>query len=262
MPTSNSLVLNHIDFRDLTQKIAIRVKDFADGAFIEKHTHDSHQLLYATSGVMRLYASEKVWIVPDRRAVFIPAEVSHSIKMHGKVEMRTLYIDPEKFESSQGVLKVISVNNLMRELIIALSKESAVYQLGSRCEKIAQLIEIEFELAQKEQLYIPLPVDSRLQIICASLLAKPSDTRSLDCWGDACGTSIRTLNRLFEKDLGMSFRQWRKLVRIHSSIEDLSQGLSIEQTAKRNGYRSPSAYSSVFKSIIGQPPSSFNKELK
>ena len=255
------LTTNHLDFNELTQSLGIRAKDFKDGFIIESHVHQSHQLLYATKGVMRLQTEHKVWTVPSDRAVYIPAGTVHCVSMFGDVSMRTLYIDPGRSSLDRIELRVVQVTPLMRELICALGEEPVVYPPASRGEKIAQLIELELELerAQDEPFSIPLPVDPRLQTLCASLLANPAQRKTLDDWSVICGASVRTLSRLFEKDMGMSFRRWRQLIRFHRAIEALSQGKSIAQVAYQNGYKSPSAFSAAFHASMGQSPSALAK---
>ena len=43
---------------------------------------------------MTIRTHEGTWVVPPNRAVWIPAEVSHTIAMSGAVAMRTLYLKP------------------------------------------------------------------------------------------------------------------------------------------------------------------------
>ncbi|WDE07421.1 helix-turn-helix transcriptional regulator [Thalassomonas viridans] len=255
MPAKIPRSTNHLDFQHLPQTLAVMVKDFPDGFYIAGHKHERHQLLYATSGIMRLYTDNEIWIVPNDRAVYIPAGTVHAVKMYGDVTMHTLYIDASARESEPESLRVILVSDLMRELIKALGREAVVYRPGSRGDKIAGLIASELELAKNEAFNIPLPADARLQTLCSHLLANPSDRSTLDDWSGRCGASPRTLSRLFEQELGMSFRRWRQIIRFHHAIESLAQGKPIKQVAAECGYLSPSAFSAAFQSVIGHAPS-------
>ncbi|WP_406600625.1 helix-turn-helix domain-containing protein [Thermohalobaculum sediminis] len=88
--------------------------------------------------------------------------------------------------------------------------------------------------------------------------ADPADRRSLDAWSGTAGASARTLARLFERDLGISFGEWRRRLRFHRAVEQLSGGASIARVAQACGYRSPSAFSAAFHSFVGTPPSRFS----
>lgn len=235
-------------------------KHFADGFVTDLHAHERDQLLYASSGIMRLRTSGDAWIVPQDSAVYIPAGTFHSVGMHGDVDMRTLYIDSSASENLPRTLAVFSVSNLLRELILALNEEPVEYRSGSRGDRIAQLIKDEIGRARELALNVPLPKDIRLQRLCAELLADPSDRRTLEDWSDVAGASARTLARLFERDLGMGFNRWRQRIRLHSALEALSRGEPISRVARRHGYLSTSAFSAAFRQVMGASPSKISSE--
>lgn len=242
------------DYQDLPQAIGAMSKAFADGWEIPLHDHARDQLLFATQGIIRVRTERTAWIVPRDSAVYMPAGVRHAVEMHGDVDMRTLYIDTEGARSLPPVLTVIAVTPLLRELILALSEEPVDYAPASRAGRIAQLIEVEIGRAEPLTLNVPLPTDARLQRVCAGLLADPSDRRTLEAWSEVAGASPRTLVRLFERDLGMRFNDWRQRVRFHSAMEALARGAPIGRVAMDHGYKSASAFSAAFAKVMGAPP--------
>jgi AraC-like DNA-binding protein/quercetin dioxygenase-like cupin family protein len=249
---------NAEDFQHLPHNFAVMVKHYASKFIIDDHSHERHQLLYATSGLMQLYIDNEIWLVPNDRAIFIPAGMVHSIKMLSDVVMRTLYIDVNSGSKSSKTLKAISVKPLMRELITALGEEKINYQHDSRAEKIAQLIELELQFAKNVPLIIPLPQDPRLQQVCAALMKNPADNKTLYQWGVKYGGSERTFSRLFNNELGLSFRRWRQLVRFHYAFELLAKNKSIKHVATACGYLSPSAFTAAFQQYSGHTPSNIN----
>lgn len=242
------------DYQNLPQAVGAMSKVFADGYVIPLHQHQRDQLLFGISGIMRLRTKREAWIVPRDSAVYIPAGTRHSVSMHGNVDMRTLYIDT-KAADRPDALCVVAVSNLLRELIMALSEEPMAYEPESRGALIARLIDLEIGHARELSLSVPLPTDARLQRLCAELLADPSDRRTLDAWSEVAGASTRTLARLFESDLGMSFNSWRQRIRFHNALEALSRGEPISRIARQHGYQSASAFSSAFRKVMGAPPS-------
>ncbi|MDA1098299.1 MAG: helix-turn-helix transcriptional regulator [Proteobacteria bacterium] len=244
-----------LDYQDLPQSIGVMSKEFVDGFVIPPHVHARDQLLYATSGIMRLRTEQAAWIVPRGSAIYIPAGNRHAVSMHGSVEMRTLYIDKKATDDGPRILCVVAVSNLLRELILALSEEPIAYDPDGRGGLIAQMLGLEIGRARALSLNVPLPKDARLQRLCAELLADPSDRRTLDAWSEVAGASTRTLARLFEHDLGMSFNRWRQRIRFHNALEALSCGVPISRVAQQHGYRSASAFSAAFSKVMGVPPS-------
>src|SRR5579872_2816491 len=80
--------------RDLHSEITTLSHDYPAGHVIPLHFHDRDQLVYASRGVMTVRTRNGTWVVPPQRAVWIPAEVPHTITMSGWVAMRTLYLKP------------------------------------------------------------------------------------------------------------------------------------------------------------------------
>ena len=246
---------NPEDFQNLSQAVGVMSKAFADGWEIPLHHHTRDQLLFASQGIMRLRTERDAWVVPRNSAVYIPAGTQHAVSMHGAVDMRTLYIDKESRRIASPVLTVVAVSNLLRELILALSEEPIDYAPGSRAAQIASLIEVEIGRARALTMNVPLPADPRLQRVCAQLLANPADCRTLEAWSEVAGGAPRTLARLFERDLGMSFNRWRQRMRFQSALEALSNGEPVSLVARKHGYNSPSAFTFAFRKVVGFAPS-------
>lgn len=255
MTSANMRSTNAEDYQRLPQSISAMVKCFPDGHTIPQHSHERDQLLYAARGIMRLRTDEQAWIVPPDRAVYIPARLEHSVTMRGEVEMRTLYIRPNTTPDPAHGIRVLTITNLLRALILALGDEPLDYDEAGRGGAIARLLEIEIAGAGDSPLYFPLPRDPRLQRLCAAILDDPADRRNLDAWSQKVGASPRTLARLFERDCAMGFNAWRQRVRFYSALEALSDGAAIERVAHAHGYRSVSAFSAAFRKVMGVPPS-------
>jgi quercetin dioxygenase-like cupin family protein len=64
---------------------------YTSGYVLHPHTHQAHQLLFASSGAMTVTGDRTSWMIPPGRAVLIPAGIPHSIRMWGEVAMRSLY---------------------------------------------------------------------------------------------------------------------------------------------------------------------------
>jgi len=242
------------DYQNVRRPFAAMAKSFPDGFEIAPHHHKRDQLIYAVSGVMRVRTAREAWIVPPDRAVYVPARTTHSLSMRGSVAMRTLYIARDAAPSLPERPTVIGVPDLLRELILALIAEPLLYEVKGRGGAIVSLLVSEIARAPRLPLVIPMPQDPRLRRVCADLLAAPADTRTLEGWSHVAGASARTLARLFESELRLSFSGWRQRVRFHNALEAIARGESIARIAAQNGYRSPSAFSAAFRGAMGYAP--------
>jgi len=243
------------DYQSVPRPLAAMPKTFNDGQEIEPHHHPRDQFIYAVSGVMRVRTAGEAWIVPPDRAVYLPAKMDHAITMRGRVEMRTLYIESSAHKDLPRAPSVIEVSPLLRELVLALIDEPVIYDKKGRGGAAAFLILSEIARARQLSLMIPMPRDSRLLRLCNALLADPASRLTLDGWADTAGASIRTLARLFENELGMSFAAWRQRVRFHNALEAIIAGEPISAVARKNGYRSSSAFTAAFRKTMGEAPS-------
>ncbi len=253
---------NAADYQFLPRPLAAMAKRFADGHEIEPHTHERDQLVYSLTGVMRVRTTSEAWIVPPDRAVYLPSQTVHAISMRGDVEMRTLYISRDAHDDLPSAPAVLEVSPLLRELVLALIDEPVIYDEQGRAGAVAFLILAEIAKAQRLSLVVPMPRDARLLRLCSALLDDPASRLTLDNWVDTAGASARTLARLFEAELGMSFSTWRQRVRFHNALEAIVAGEPIARIAERNGYRSASAFSSAFRKAMGQAPSSLRVEAE
>ena len=237
--------------------VVAMAKDFPDGHCIAMHQHARSQLLYAASGVMTVSTESGVWVVPPLRAVWIPAGTPHQILVSGRLAMRTLYIDPDHTPTLPDSCCVVSVSPLLRELILHATTLPRLYAARSPDERLFQVILDQIKDLDVTPLALPIPQDQRLKQIFEHLAQDPADNRTLDGWGFTVGATARTLSRLFRKQTGMSFRQWRQQVRILEALKRLGQGEPVTSVAINLGYDSPSAFISMFKKSLGKTPGQY-----
>lgn len=247
------------DYQDLPRPVAAFAKDFEAGARIAPHSHKRGQLLFAASGVMRVTTAVGAWIVPPRHALWIPPKTVHSLAMPGALRMRTLYIAPRAARRLPAGCTVIDVSDLLCELILASMDEPVVYDPAGRGGLIMRLILDEIGRAGRVSLHIPLPRDRRLRTLCEALLSRPHDDRTLDQWAEQVGASVRTLARLFRRETGLGFVAWRQQVRLADALARLQQGEAVSQIARRLGYRSASAFTAMFRRVLGASPRHYGK---
>ncbi|MBC7502130.1 MAG: helix-turn-helix transcriptional regulator [Herminiimonas sp.] len=230
------------------------MRDLEASESLAAHSHRWGQVTYAPEGVLRVTVGNSVWIVPPMRAIWIPPDVPHEILTLEKSNLRALYVlaSAAPFQGPDCV--VLDVSPLLRELIGAL-----VLIDGPGPRESILSTTILHELAQLATLPIrvALPTDKRLKSLCHNLIADPSSTLTLDEWAHQVGASGRTLARLFEKDLHMTFGQWRHQIRLAHAAPMIARGMPLSQVATELGYASQSAFSAMFKRTFGESPSAF-----
>ena len=237
--------------------VAALASDYPHGYYIAPHRHLRAQLIHALTGVMTVMSEHGSWVVPTGRAVWMPAGSDHAVRFFGDVSMRTVYVAPDVRPSLPGGCEVIEVSPFLREAIVVATRVPLNYELGGRDHRVMELILDELERAPRLQLHVPMPRDPRLVRLCEQLVASPSNPATLADLAAGINVSERTLARLFHRELGMSFGQWLRRMRLLLSLPRLAAGVSVLQVALEHGYDSPSAYSAMFRRTLGIAPTAY-----
>jgi AraC-like DNA-binding protein/quercetin dioxygenase-like cupin family protein len=248
-----------------SQPVSAIGADFPAGQLLARHRHRRAQLVYAVEGVMTVETDGALWVVPPLRAVWVPAGVVHSIRMTGRVRMRTVYFDSASISHASVPVgpKVLTVSPLLRELIVRVVDRIGVASVddpsdsgcnpGNLEHTIALLLD-ELVEAAATPLEIPIPADARLRRITDALRADPSDGRDMAAWARLAGMSERTLARAFPDATGMTLVRWRQQVRLLRALERLAIGESVTAVTMDLGYGSVSAFVKLFRESFGVTP--------
>jgi AraC-like DNA-binding protein len=224
------------------------------GFVIAPHSHTWHQLIYATQGVMSVYTTHGAWVVPPHRAVWVPAGIEHRIEMSGWVLMQTLYLAVGLSEALPRSCCAVNISPLLRELILqAFTLQTLDAQIPAQARLMAVLVD-QLEVLSTIPLQLPMPRDRRAQRIAASLRANPNRPGLLKQLTKTAGASIRTIERLFLAETGMTFGKWRQQARLLEALRLLAAGQSVTAVARDVGYDSASAFSAMFRRTLGTTP--------
>jgi AraC-like DNA-binding protein len=224
------------------------------GGRIPRHTHPWGQLAYAIRGVLHIATPEALWIAPPTRAIWLPPHRPHEITMQGETAMRTLYIDPETARPLPAGEAVFEVSPLLRELILHILGVGMLGPGDPAHERLAGLLIDLLTQAPTQDLSLPLPRDRRALALAERLQAEPSETKPLARLAECAGASLRTLQRLFPAETGLTLEAWRQKARLIAAVGRLSGGASVTTTALDCGYDSPSAFITAFKRQFGVTP--------
>ena len=74
--------------------------------------------------------------------------------------------------------------------------------------------------------------------------------------------TARTAQRLFRKEMNMSFGKWRQQLRLIVALEKLAAGEKITNVALDVGYNSVPAFSTMFKKVFSITPKRYFRQDK
>jgi AraC-like DNA-binding protein len=239
-----------------TPRAPTRTRVLRAGEAIDPHWHDDHHLVYAGTGVVAVTTDAGTWFAPGTRAIWVPAGCVHEHRAHGALELH--FVGLPVAEDPLGLVEptVLSVGPLLRELIIAYVCDSEDGS-GDERPQLRRLRAVLFDqvrVAPQQQVQLPVPDDPRLRAVCDLLRADPADPRSLAALGREVGAAERTLSRLFRRELGMTFPQWRTRLRLYTALQMLADDVPVTAVAHRCGWASTSAFIDVFRRAFGHTP--------
>ncbi|MCK9915215.1 helix-turn-helix transcriptional regulator [Microbacteriaceae bacterium K1510] len=247
----------YLEFHNTDRALAAMEVDYPNGASTGLHAHPRGQLLYAIEGVMIVRSEVGSWVVPPNRALWIVAGLEHEVRMAGQVKIRTVFIDARRIGNLPAKSSVIDVSALLRELIVAAVQVPADYREGSRDDRLMRLLVDELRESDVLPLHLPVPSDPRLKTICQALIDRPADSSTADQWAEQLNVTAKTIHRLFVKETGMTFAQWREQARLLFALRRIASGERIIDVAFDCGYASQSAFTAMFRRHFGAPPSAF-----
>ncbi|WP_217169237.1 helix-turn-helix transcriptional regulator [Streptomyces sp. AC512_CC834] len=237
-----------------------RAQRLVAGQRIDAHRHDEHQIVHAGSGVVAVTTEAGTWFAPGTRAIWIPAGTVHSHRAHGRLDLHLVGLPSGANPLGLHTPVVLAVGPLLRELIVAYTRDPG--DTGPERRRLLAVLCDQLRVSPQQPLLLPTADDPRLAAVCALVHADPADTRTLAALGAATGSAERTLSRLFRREFGMTFPQWRTQSRLYHALRMLADGLPVTTVAHRCGWSSASAFIEVFRRTFGYTPGTHNRRAR
>ena len=244
-----------------TRPIIALCQTFTDSHHVQAHLHRRGQLFCPMSGLAMASTSHGTWLVPCRRALWIPAGARHELRMQGVVEMQSLYFDTGMFPDMPDRCRVVAISSLMRSLMAEAVALPIEYDREGRSAAIMKLIGYEVGRLHELPLSLPLPTDKALARLCLKFSASPKAKARIDDWASSLHLTRRTFTRLFRRETGLSFVEWRQQACILAALPKLTAGVSVIQTAADLGYDNPASFSTLFKRILSVAPREYIQSI-
>jgi AraC-like DNA-binding protein len=236
--------------------------DYEAGYDTGWHQHPRAQLLHAIEGVLRVETEAAQFVLPPGTGLWMPARTLHVTRMPAGLRMRALFLRADAARAGPGAVPgdvpgdvtVVAISPLLRELILAACDEPVTWDERGPATHIAALALHEIDRAATQPLHVPACRDRRLRRVTEALMLDPADQRGLGAHAAAAGASERTLARLFRRETGMTFRQWRRQLRLTEGLARLAQGETPPRAAASVGYASSPAFGAAYRAAFGTTP--------
>ena len=224
------------------------------------HSHDEAQLLLVVRGMAIFDVGTSRWLVSPQSAIWIPAGVEHCMSSTGEIELHCLYLKCSTLDLPFSGTRTLNVSPLMRELIIEMSNLPERINVEDHHARLTRTLIDQLARTPDGPRQVAMPTHPKLREFADVLIADPSDRKTVSGWAKVLGMSERTFQRTFFQETGMSFGVWRRQVHILLALRRLGEGDSVQTVAYYLGYDSPSAFTEMFRKMLGKPPIKFLTE--
>ena len=219
---------------------------YPQGHFTALHCHPHAQYCYLHDGGGIITGRGEGELLVAGQICFIPAGWEHEFRVLRRSRLSLLYV-PTSARTTFGPLQA---SPLLAGLFARLPELAEEEVKGAYLTVLGQELERADPLAER----IPLAgeLDPRLLRVLDRVCQAPAIHLTLGALAADCGASVRTLNRLFARQLGCSFRQWRERVLMGRARQLQHQGMAPAEIAGILGYEDPDAFSAALARVQGQ----------
>jgi AraC-like DNA-binding protein len=226
------------------------------------HSHQLHQLLYASDGTMHVETAGKRLLLPPRCAIWIPADVLHRTWLKG-VRAVSVFFPKAMIAAPPEEPLALAAPSLLREMLLFATRwgqDGAADALAAPFFSTLALLCREWCLDEKPYV-LPRsdhPGLARAMDYAQGNLAEA--TLAAAC--RAAGMSERSLRRRFSSLVGMGWHDYLHQSRLLQAMALLSQpDCRIADAAEAVGFTSLSAFAKAFRAFSGETPSRYRQRL-
>lgn len=229
------------------------------------HWHRKGQLIYVETGYQYITVEGHTYLVPQNHAIWIPPTAIHKTNSNSEIiNLRVLFFGLRPGDTFYHKVRVFSVPLVLKEMILYTEKWSKKL-IKDRNEFLclsAILCELPNMIKNSINIHIKTPEDIRLKKSMDYFYENFVTIKKIDELVSLSALSLRTFERVFKKETGLTFVKYQQMLRIIKSMELLSKKqLTISEIAHEVGYKSLHSFTKSFFSIMHVSPSQFLKTL-
>jgi len=246
-----------LDSAALLGSYRAHVEGYPLGGRIERHVHEQDQLALISESTAIIETDESYVVQPLLTALWLPAGVHHAVYSSRPFYLHSLYFEAGSVRSATAP-QVLGLDALARELVMFLCSAPRASQRGPRHAHALALLVTLLVDARTESFVLPRPRSERARKLADHLASRPGDGRALEIVAaEVGGASLRTFERLFVEETGLTLAVWRRQSRLLASLTLLAEGKSVGEVAHAVGYESAAAFSTAFKQCFGVAPTEY-----
>lgn len=219
------------------------------------HSHADAMLAWCYRGTVWIHLQDAMWRLAPGQGVWIPAHTPHTAHHERDSVGCYTYLPATSAITPIDDITRVLVPRAVQEMLLHLGINDMPTDLRVRIQStLIEMLQQPTPDALNGWGEVPLPTDERVRALAQAVLDDPGDPRSARELFLAHGLHERTVLRIFQNDVGMTFGRWRTGVRLTLGARLIIDGTPIGAAAHRCGYATTSAFSASFKERFGLTP--------
>lgn len=219
------------------------------------HRHPDTMLAWCYRGTVWIHLRGARWRLAPGQGIWVPPDTAHTAHHERDSTGCYTYIPASpQFAPHDEVTRVL-VPRAAQEMLLHLGTNDLPTDLRVRIQStLIEMLQLPAAHSADDWSELPVPTDERVRPLVQAVLANPGDPVSATELVSAHGLHERTVLRIFQNDIGMTFGRWRAGVRMTLGARLIIDGTPIGAAAHRCGYATTSAFSAAFKDRFGVTP--------
>jgi AraC-like DNA-binding protein len=261
-PANMAHVIGHVDLRRGGRALGGSYLYEGDKLVTGWHSHDVHQIEYATGGVVEVETPAGHYLVPPQQAAWLPAGLEHQTTMSPSVRTVAVMFDPALITGGGDRARILAVSPLIREMMLYALRWPIARAAGDPVsDTFFRTLGHLVSDALDHETPLSLPTSDH-PIVAAAMAYTKEHLQSVTA-DDVCravAVSERTLRRHFQDELGLSWRTYLLHARMLRAMALLVRPTqSVQETASAVGFDSLSSFTRAFTHFCGETPSSYRR---
>ena len=223
-------------------------------AFVPPQPSGWSFLAWTRSGALTVRTESRIADACRASAVWVPRGIAFGVESHGRCDLRIAYfaagfVPDRAFGAvvASGVLREVVERAIVRGYLDpAIARDARLIAVAA--DEVATLA------TAQEAFVLPLPRDVRLRAAFERAVASPDAMPSVAELAVVAGMTLRTFERHFAHETGLTPRAWLQRARLRAAALALALGASITEAGLASGYASLSAFIAAYRGVTGDTP--------
>lgn len=191
---------------------------------VPAHSHVRGHILHLEDGAYWVITPDQRWLAATGQAIWIPPHVRHEVFTQGSVAAKVLFVDESHARLLPLRCGTVRVSVLLAELFQRIVESGNDYAHDGPEARLAQVVLDELARAELAMLALPISTEPRLARAMRCVIDEPCGHGGLESVAKDAGASPRTLARLFVRETGLTFTQWKTRLMLVEAIDQLARG--------------------------------------